>query len=199
MKREDMVVGICGVLFLLSIILIFSQGMKTTGYATTSTTYSNVTISTYYAIDMSTNLSAGIYFGNITSLPAVDQNATHNFDGVNTTVSGFGPSYWMNVSSDTNGKVDFCIEANADLKSSGGDTIVLGNESYSNSTSTNYTIPYWASSATAFTTSYVRAGSNISAGGNNYYRFWLDVPSATPSGNFNNSILFKAVSSGGSC
>lgn len=120
-----MIVAIFGVLFLLSLIMIFSFQVRTTGYATTSTTTSNVTISTFFAIDMSTNLSDGIRFGNITALPATNQNASHNYDGVNTTISNTtgnnvlpGTSMWMNVSTDSNVRVDFCIQATDNLKTS---------------------------------------------------------------------------------
>lgn len=185
--------------------MIFSFQVRTTGYATTSTTTSNVTISTFFAIDMSTNLSDGIRFGNITALPATNQNASHNYDGVNTTISNTtgnnvlpGTSMWMNVSTDSNVRVDFCIQATDNLKTSTGDVILVGNETFHNATSTNHTLPA-PGSAVAITTSYVSAGINISAGNNNYYRFLLDVPASTASGTYNNTINFKGVNNGAAC
>ncbi len=190
MKKEEVIVAIFGILLLVSIIMI---GMKPTGYATTGSTTSNVTISTYFAIDMSINLSDGIYFGNVSSLPAINQNATHNYDN-----GSLGTTMFMNVSTDSNTNVDFCIDANDNLKSSGGDQIVIGNESYANATTTNSSHPVLVSEV-ALTTGYVMAGPNISAGSNIYYRFWLDVPTGIPSGNYNNTINFKGISTGGSC
>lgn len=202
MKGENWIVLVFGFVFLLSVIMLFNQGIKTTGYATQSSTTSNVTINVYFAIDMSTNLSDGIRFGNVTTLPSTDINATHNYDGANTTVGGaianLGTSMWMNVSTDSNTNVDFCVNSNDNLKTSAGDQIVVGNETYYNHTLTNVTHP-GSGQQVAMTTSSVKAGPNVSAGSNLYYRFWLDVPAGTPSGTYNNSITFKGVSVGGAC
>ena len=192
-----------GVLFLVSIVLLINQSTKFTGFATTATTSSNVTISSYFAIDMSVNLSNGIQFGSITTLPATSQNATHNYDGANTTAQGAtltgtnGTSMWMNVSTDSNTAVDFCIMADA-LNTSADDVIGLGNETYHNNTFTNSSQPAIGSEV-SLTTGYVKAGYNVSVGGNNYYRFWLDVPAATVSGTYNNTVFFKGVAISGSC
>ena len=60
----------------LSVFLVLSLGMlvvenftSITGHATDQATTSNVTISSYLAIQMSSNLSAGIYFGDVKVLP----------------------------------------------------------------------------------------------------------------------------------
>jgi len=196
-RSENIVVAIFGLLFLFAIIMIFNQGIRTTGYATTATTSSNVTISTYFAIDMSINLSDGIQFGSISTLPATDQNATHNHDGENTTGDGTGTSMWMNVSSDSNSAVDFCIKADA-LNTSTGDEIGLGNESYHNSTGT-YTADPSVIQEVSLTTDYVSSGANIPVGSNNYYRFWLDVPAATATGTYNNTVSFKGVQTTTAC
>jgi len=201
--KDNLVVLVFGALFLLSVFLLVGSSIRTTGYATTSTTTSNVTISTYFAIDMSTNLSQGIQFGTISSLPATNQNATHNYDGVNTTDQGFytnatnGTSMWMNVSVDSNSAVDFCIYGHT-LNTSTADEILVGNETYYNDTDTNVTIPD-VGSEVALTGSYVKSGSNIAAGSANYYRFWLDVPAATATGVYNNTVFFEGVATGGAC
>ena len=202
MRGENWIVLCFGFLFLLSMILLFNQGVRTTGYATQSSTTSNVTINVYFAIDMSVNLTDGIRFGNVTTLPSTDVNATHNYDGDNTTAGGaiddMGTSMWMNVSTDSNSNVDFCIIANDNMKTAAGDQIVIGNETYYNHTATNVTHP-GSGQQVAMTTSYVRAGPNISAGSNNYYRFWLDVPAGTASGSYNNTISFEGIATGGAC
>ncbi len=197
MKRDNLIVAVFGAVFLFSLIMLFSQGIKTTGYATQASTTSNVTITTYFSIAMSENLSDGIQFGNVSSLPATNVNATHNYDGVETVSPSPGTSMWMNVSSDSNTNVDFCINADA-LNTSGGDEIGLGNETFSNSTDTNSTLPALGDEA-SITLSYADAGYNITIGGNNYYRFWLDVPAGTPAGTYNNTVSFKGITTGGSC
>ena len=75
-KGENIIVLVFGALFLLSLIMILNQGVKTTGYATTATTTSNVTISSYFAIAMSQNLSNGIQFGSVSTFPTTNPNST---------------------------------------------------------------------------------------------------------------------------
>jgi hypothetical protein len=204
MKRDNLIVAVCGVIFLFSLIMLFGhgdQGIKTTGYVTEIGTTSNVTITTYFSISMSGNLSQGIQFGNVSALPATNVNGTVNYNGTNTTVDteGYnkGTAYWLNVSSDSNTAIDFCIIADA-LNTSTGDEIGLGNETYFNSTSTNSTNPARASEV-SITTSYVKSGTNIAIGTPDYYRFWLDVPAGTPAGTYNNTVSFKGVTTGGAC
>lgn len=168
-------------------------GGTLTGYATEGTTVSNVTISKFLAIEFSPGLNEGIQFGSVNTLPATDINASHNYDGPSS-----GTGYYINVSTDGNTNIDFCIKANTGLTSAGLDVIGLGNETYSNSTSTNATIPLLASQ-TPLTTSYVKSGANVAVGTANYWRFWLDIPAAQPSGDYNNTVSFKGVSTGLSC
>jgi len=200
-RKESVIVLIFVALFLFSIMMLFNSGMRTTGYAVSANTTSNVTISSFFAVEMSINLSNGIQFGDVSSLPSTDLNATHNYDGANTTAQGAaagnGTSMWMNVSTDSNTAVDFCIKADA-LNTSQDDEIGLGNETYHNSTFTNISSPT-VGSQVSMTTSYVSAGENIAAGNNNYYRFWLDVPVATPTGTYNNTVSFKGIVTGGAC
>jgi len=198
---ENVVVAVFGALFLLSIFLMVSQqGLRTTGYATTSNTTSNVTIHTYFAVAMSVNLSDGIQFGNLTSLPVVNQNATHNIDGINTTASAsanLSSSMFMNVSTDSNSAVDFCIYADQ-LNTSAGDYIDLPNETYYNATVTNNSWPSNASEK-ALSTTTTKAGPAIAIGSQVYYRFWLDVPVSTVAGTYNNTVTFNAIQTGAAC
>jgi hypothetical protein len=46
---------------------------------------------------------------------------------------------------------------------------------------------------------YVKAGQNIAMGNSLYYRFYLEIPSGTPSGTYNNTINFKGVQNGTAC
>lgn len=184
-----------GALFMVSMVGLISY-QTPTGFATEGSTTSNVTITTYLSIAFSNNLSGGITYGSVSSLPAYDLNASSNYDagpGIN------GTTYYLNVSIDSNTPVDFCIKGNTHLTSSGADIIGLGNETYLNSSSTSGTIPGLSSSSTSLTTSYVKASMPTAQGNSTYYRFWLDIPAATPAGTYNNSVDFKGVSTGSGC
>jgi len=180
------------IIFICLVLLIF-QNVSISGRATETFTDSNVSITKYIAISFSENLSEGIDFGDVNVLPATSLNATHNYDGLIN-----GTSLYISVSSDSNTLVDFCIKANTDLTSIDLDVIGLANETYQNSTTTNLTLPA-ISPEISLTTSYVKSGDNIAAGTENYYRFWLDIPAAQPSGDYNNTIFFKGVQAGYSC
>lgn len=201
MRRDNLLVIIFGAIFVFALIMLIGQGFRTTGYVTEDTTISNVTISVYFSFAMSDNLSEGIQFGEVSSLPATNVNGTHNYDGANNTADSagenHGTSYYLNVSTDSNTAVDFCLMADA-LNTSGGDEIGLGNETYYHNNWTNSTLPLLGSEV-SFTTGYVKASEGIIAGNISYYRFWLDVPAGTASGVYNNTVSFKAVSIGGSC
>lgn len=180
-------------IILICVFLIIFQNFVITGKVAEYSTPSNVSINKYLSISFSQNLSEGIIFGNIYSLPAINQNASHNYDG-GSNVS----SMYINVSSDGNTNVDFCILANAPLTNPALDVIGLGNETYSNSSSSSLALPA-LSNETSLTLSYIKSGNNISTGGANYYRFWLDVPIGQPSGDYNNTISFKGIQAQGSC
>ena len=195
-KGDGLVLVLLVLVSLFSIVMIFNQSMKTTGFATTGTTVSNVTISKYLSITMSTNLSKGIFFGTVNSLPAVNINASGNNNSLST---GANSTFFINVSTDSNTNVDFCLKAISNLiDSAGGNMLNVANESYSNSTTTNETLPA-VGKEVIFTTLGVKAGINITAGNVTYYRFYLDIPTGTPSGTYNNTISFEGVEVEGAC
>ena len=180
-------------LILISAVLLFAQNSTLiTGYSSYNIT-SNVTLDKFLSVDFSSDLSDGIFFGSIASFPSLNTNATKNYNASNN-----GTTYYVNVSTDSNTNVDFCIKADGNMVSLANDVILLANESYSNSTFTNSSIPL-LSNELSFTTSYVKSGDNVLIGSANYYRFWLDIPTAQPSGDYNNTIYFKAVSTGNNC
>ena len=149
-------------LILISLILIIFQNFQITGNATESYAVSNVSVNKYLAISFSENLSEGISFGTIYSLPSIETNATRNYvEPTNIT------NYYINVSNDSNTLVDFCIKASGDMLNSASDVIGLANETYSNSTSTNSSVPL-QSSKVSLTTSYTKSGEEIMVGGINY-------------------------------
>ncbi|MCR4327787.1 MAG: hypothetical protein NUV46_04375 [Nanoarchaeota archaeon] len=176
-----------------SLFLFFFQSFSITGNATEGSTTSNVTISKFLAINMGANLSEGIQFGTVALLPAQNVNASHDYDG-----AGSNTTYSIEVHNDSNTAVDFCIKANAGLTSSGLDVIGIDNESYSSFSHTNSTYPL-LSNESSMTTDYIKAVGSITPGDFSYWRFWLDVPAAQPSGDYNNSVLFEGVSAGLAC
>jgi len=201
MEKDNVFLTVFGAIFLFSMVMLVggsfsgpvSLGKGITGHATEYSTTSNVTISKYLSISMSTNLTGGITFGSVDSLPATNSNATHNNDS-----AGSGTSMFVNVSTDSNTNVDFCVKASADMQSVALDSIGLGNESYANATSTSASVPALANEV-SLTTGYVSAGTNVTIGTPVYYRFWLDIPSGTPSGTYNNTVDFKGVETGIAC
>jgi hypothetical protein len=168
--------------------LFFSNVNAITGRATEAITTSNVTIQKYLAFEPSTQLDAGIVFEDIVELPTTDDNATHNYDGASNATQ-----YYLNVSDDSNTAVDFCIMANTGLSTSGGDIIGLGNETYStNVTTSNNETPSIANQV-SMNTAYEKAVNSVSPGNLSYWRFYLDVPVAQASGDYNNTVYFKGV------
>lgn len=180
--------------FLISIFMIIAEDLQITGYDTSGTTVSNVTITSYLSITMSTNLSEGVLFGSVAALPARNVSATHNYDG-GTSAS----TMLINVSTDSNTPVDFCLKANANMMTSGGDFITLANETYSNSTLSNDALIPALANNVSLTTSYVKAGAGVGLGNSSYYRFWLSIPVAQATGTYNNTILFEGKAAGTAC
>jgi len=189
MEKRDVVLVVFGLIFLFSIIMIFTQRPVSTGMVTEDTTISSVTISTYFAITLSSNLSGGIIFGTLDSTGSNNNNATGNYADSPTDNSS---QFFVNVSADSNTGVNFSLKADGPMNTSGGDEIGLGNESYANATTTTFAAPALVNEVN-FTTAFVDAGYNVSAGSGIYYRFWLDVPAATPVGTYNNTVSFKGM------
>lgn len=200
------------VILVASIILLILENIpgitgdvSLTGYLTEGSTYSNVSISYFLAIQMSPNLTAGIDFGTVYSTNFLDQNASKNWCNpfnsscANASSTDFNVTlYYVNVSTDSNTNVDFCVGSTGPL-TAGTDTIELGNETYStNVTLTNLTQPS-EGSQTALTTSYVTAATNISIGDADYWRFFLDIPGGQPAGSYNNLVWFRGVQTGNGC
>ncbi len=153
---------------------------------------SNVSIAKSLAIKFSTGLSEGIIFGDVNILPAIDVNASHNYDGF-----GNASTFYINVSEDGNIPVDFCIRADYGLSTVGGDVIGLGNETYSHYNLSNITHP--TTNDVSLSQVYAKSGLNIPLGGTNYWRFWLDIPAGQASGDYNNTVYFKAIETGEDC
>jgi hypothetical protein len=180
------------ILFMCLILITFENLGNLHAKVTSTDVFSNVSIAKSFALQFSLGLSEGIIFGDINFLPATNVNASHNYDGV-----GNSTNLYINVSTDGNSAVDFCIMGGSGLMNIGGDEIGLGNETYSTYNMSNFTHP--TLNEISLSQIYTKSGENIPLGGINYWRFWLDVPAGQPSGNYNNTVYFKAIETGVSC
>ena len=192
-ERDKLVNFFLIVIIFVCLILIVVNFLSVTGYVTQRTTLANVTIGKYFSVYFSDGLEEGINFGDVAVLPVIKTNATRNYDGFNSATN-----YFMGVSNDSNVNVDFCVVASGDMQSESLDILNLSNEFYSNSTFSDFDNPLLNESK-AFDIDYVKTHSGIIPGSNGYYRFWLDIPAAQPSGTYSNNITFKGIVSGDSC
>jgi hypothetical protein len=183
-----------GIIVISLALLFFSNVNAITGRATEGSTYSNVTIEKYLAIEMSPNLTAGINFGTIETLGVDDYNATENYNGISNSTL-----YWITVSVDSNTAVDLCTRANAPMTNAGGAEIPLVNQSFaSNVTSSDINNPS-LTNAIDYTISYQEGHFNVPIGNSSYWRFWLDAPLGQETGNYNNTIYFQGSNAGSGC
>ncbi|MBI2584195.1 MAG: hypothetical protein HYW25_05990 [Candidatus Aenigmarchaeota archaeon] len=179
-----------------------------TGFASaTQSTNTNVTIAAAISIALSTNLSKGIEFGTITLLPANQTNATANY--ANTTGGG-GPGdlnitlYNVTLSSDSTENADFCVRANGDMCTSAcSSRIGIANITWAANTTNNLTHPptgvFRALFGRSMATGFDKGDINLAPGGVTHYRFWLNVSGAQAAGDYNNTVDFRAVSTGDAC
>ena len=171
-----------------------------TGALTSASTTSSAVIEKYFSINVSGNLSTGIDFGTIAALPAVNHNASLNYNDTSYPGENDGNEslYWVTVETDSNTPVDFCIIATA-FNTSGGIEIEIGNYTFSDSGWNNITYPGPVDELTMSTSAYVAGETGITVGSSDYFRFWLDVPATTPSGTYNNTVTFLGRPTGVAC
>jgi hypothetical protein len=141
---------------------------------------------TSYAIELSSALAEQINWS-LASLPVYNQSSDGN-NGTGIT------EYFVNVSTE-GGTVDLYVKANDNLMTQGLDVIGLGNETYSFN-STNSSVP--ADIKYSLTTNYSdnKIGTSLSNGAVVYLKFFLSAPPGQAAGTYNNSLMFKVVSSG---
>lgn len=177
---------------LFSFVMIGFENISISGRATLETS-SNVSIVSYLAIDFSSDLAEGIIFEDVLFLPAENVNAKGNYNGsLNST------KYFVRVSPDGNTPIDLCVRANSGMENMGGDLIPLEGETYSSSFENDFDNPGLLNEM-SLTLNYSLASISIPAGNQTNMRFWLDVPSNQPAGQYNNSIYFKGIASGIGC
>lgn len=149
--------------------------------------YSYVTTSSaYISILLSSNFAGGVMFNSRN--PATNDNpAVNNSQGYN-----------VSVSADTIGNVDICVKVNAPLTKTGDGTIGNGNYTWNSSIAVIPTV----TGSYAIQTTYDntnKVGTNKPANSVVIMGFWLDVPSAQSSGNYNNTIFVQGVQTGETC
>ncbi len=179
-----------GVIILLSSAMLVRSVSTPTGHAI-STTTSEVVISNYVSLSLSSNLTNGINFGSISSLPAIYHNATVNY-------APNASAYYITISNDSNRPVDFCVKASL-MNSSGGDSILLGNYTWKDADNTNLTTPTPAGGYKNMSTMYIKGRTNVAAGTSNFYRFWLNVSASQAPGTYNNTVYLQGVPTGTGC
>lgn len=190
------IVALVALLFFSLGSFLRSQSLsQISGLATQQESESKVQIQTFFSIAKSTGLNV-IDFGTVPDLNnANDLNATGNYQG-----AGNSTLYYITVT-DSNVGVDFCISG-TNLQNQAGDTITVGNYTWSNSTvanTSNFSQPPPSVFSTSLGTTFVKAEKNVLNGRNTYYRFYLDVPPGTNPGTYNNTVYFKGVATNGAC
>ena len=200
MESDGVLISLFIVMAVSVIGIMASYNASITGAATSRSTTSSATIEKYFSINVSANLSDGIEFGTISALPAVNHNATLNYNDTNYPAENDGNEtlYWMTVETDSNTPVDLCIIA-TEFNTSGGEEIEIGNYTFANNQTNNITWPGPVDFYTMSKSSYVPADTNIAVGSSSYFRFWLDVPATTPSGTYNNTVTFLGRATGTAC
>lgn len=138
------------------------------------------------AIDLSPKLLNQINWTLLT-LPIYNQSAEGN--------NGTGISeYWVNVSV-SGGTADLYVKADGNLTTSGGDILVLANETFSYN-STNSSVPSLQKYPLTTVYSDNPIGTGITDGTLVYLKFFLNAPAGQAAGTYNNSLSFKGVPNG---
>ena len=200
-KRDSKPILLVAMLIITLTALIYylppltKEPSQITGFQTQTRTFqTNVSIREFFAISTSTNLSDGIEFGSVD--PGIDNiNATDNYN------EGLGTQSSMSIeiSSDSNVRVDFCIRANVDLSTGSGPFIPLENYTFSSDTSNTILLPETPDLSTTLTTTFQKETINVGSAESNFYRFYLDIPLAQEAGTYNNSVLIRAVRTTNPC
>jgi len=140
----------------------------------------------FYAISLSNDLAAGIYW-NLTNLPVFELGAEGNnllgFTDYEILVEAFGTD------------VDLYLRASGDLQNAGGETIPLSNEKYAYNLSDSQVPSDLRSISTNYSDSPI--GKNMVNASKSYLKFYLDVSGGQEAGLYNNTVEIKAVISGG--
>lgn len=200
-RRDHSITLAASIMMILAIVASFAflpQIGDITGFAVdTKTTISNATIQNYISIAMSGNLSKwGIDFQTLT--PRTMNNAPKN----NTGAPGGGTELYIALSADSNINADFCVKANKAMENTtafpdGAATIPIGKMTWTNKTADD---PAGPPGKANMTTAYDPDGiTNLAPDNTAFYRFWMNILSDQPYGEYNNTVFFKAVQTGTGC
>lgn len=168
--------------FLVLALLLLATPLATPATTSTQTTSSNVTVNTYMAIALTTDLAAGVQFGSL------EQDTT---DTASTTCASLACN--VTVSADSNAAADLKIKDDVPL-TKGGDTIP--NTGYTWNASA--TVQPIVTGSTAITTSYAEFATNVAHDGTGLrvIQFWVDIPAGQNAGFYENVLSFCGEETG---
>jgi len=188
-KGLDTVLIVAAFVFTLSVLVLLAPAQQgITGAQTAQSTQSRVELTAFYAIALSNNLSNGIDFGSIDTIPSSDLDALANYNTSNNKTL-----YAVSVSQDSNTDVDFCIKA-TNMTNGGGVILPLTGYTWQDPTvpnTNNLTDPFGPGGSISMTEAFVASEANVTPGNSTYYRFWLDIPGSQEVGIYNNTVFFK--------
>lgn len=151
------------------------------------TTMSNVTVSTYVSISLSSGLSSGVQFGNLG--PGQSNQSATTCENLACNIS---------VSADTNVNVDIVMMANANLtRGASNDTIPAWAYTWNSSINGTFepSLPGFALNVTGYDYT-PKLAENLAPNSSVYWSAWLNIPSDQASGSYNNTLYFCAERSG---
>lgn len=153
----------------------------------------NATVGQTIAITPSSAISRGILFGSVSG--GVSNNMAEN----DTTGTGNVTEYSIQADSGNSDSTEFYHYAPNMDKQGSSPTLLIGNVTHESNTTTpdassNVNMTNKADGAIAMTTSWATIGngncSTVSAGGNCYIAYWLDIPSGLTSGTYNTTYYY---------
>jgi len=189
---ESLLVTIAAITSLLLIVVV-----KGAEYAT-GNVIMNATVSHQIAITPSAAMSRGILFGSVTG--GTDNNMAEN----DTTGQGNTTEYNITADSANTDTTDFYHYAPDMDKQGSSPTLLIGNVTHEANTTefgNNVNMTLTTDGMIKMTTSWAQMGkgncTTVSAGGNCYIAYWLDVPSGLASGTYNTSYYYCGNASNG--
>ena len=135
-------------------------------------------------LSLSDNLSKGIIW-NITAIPTYNKSAQAN-NGTGIT------GYDIAVNTVGGLTADVYIKADGNLNTTGGDTIGLGNETFSYNT-TNSSVPSKTKYKLSTELLDNKIGDNLPDGSYIYLKFFLTVPPGQAAGTYYNNVTIEAI------
>ena len=190
MKTDLIFASVITIALLLTAVLVMAQEYEA------SSVKMNATVGHLISITPSAAVNRGILFGQVTA--GTDNNMAEN-DTTSPTYTNC-TEYYITADGGNSDSIDFWTKA-ADL-TDGTNTILIGNVTHeANQTANGVNVNMTATTdgSVQLTTTYAKLGGATAApcdavppNGNCYVAFWLDVPSAIPSGTYESDWWFCA-------